>query len=59
MVTERIVGPDNSVIFNIYQTDYFQDILNMEDKDAQFFSQREKEQEEDSPRFQQLLLPTV
>lgn len=58
MVTERIVGPDGCIIFDIYQTDYFQDILNMEDKDAKFF-RKEKEQEEEPPGHHQLLLPAM
>jgi len=57
MVTERIVGPGGCIIFDIYETDYFEDITNMEDEDAQSF-QKEKEQEE-SPRYHQLLLPTM
>lgn len=57
MVTERIVGPGGCIIFDIYQTDYFQDITDMEDRDVQSF-QEEKEQRE-SPRYHQLLLPTM
>jgi len=58
MVTERIVGPYGCIIFDICQTDYFQGVPNMEDKDAQFF-EKEKEQKEGSPRYHQLLLPTM
>jgi len=57
MVTERIIGPGGCIIFDIYETDYFEDITNMEDEDAQSF-QKEEEQEE-SPRYHQLLLPTM
>jgi len=57
MVTERIVGPDGCLIFDTYQKDYFPDVPNMEDNNAQFF-QKEKEQEEFS-RHHQLLLPTM
>lgn len=58
MVIERIVGPDGCIIFDIYQTDYFQDVSDMEDKDAKFF-QKEKERKEGSSRYHQLLLPTM
>lgn len=58
MVTERIVGSDGCIVFNIYQTDYFEDVPNVEDEDAKFF-QKEKDQEGESTRFHQLLLPMM
>ena len=58
MITERIVGPDGCIIFDIYETDYFQDIPNMENEDAQFF-EKEKGQEEEFSRHHQLLLSTM
>jgi len=55
VVTERIVGPGECIIFDIYEADYFEDITDMEDNDIQSF-QKEKEE---SSRYDQLLLPTV
>jgi len=57
MITEKIIGPGGCVIFDVYKTDYFEDITCMEDKDAQLF--QEKKQKEESTRYHQLLLPTV
>lgn len=55
MVKEKITGPGGFIIFDIYKTDYFEDITCMEDEDVQSF-QKEKEE---SPRYHQLLLPTA
>jgi len=52
MVTEKIVGPGGCVIFDIYETDYFGDILDREDNDVQSF-------QKELTRYHQLLLPTM
>jgi len=57
MVKEKIIGPDGCVIFDIYETDYFEDIIDMEEEDAKFFQKRKKQKE--STGYHQLLLPTV
>ena len=57
MVKEKIIGPGGCIIFDIYETDYFEDITNMEDEDAQSF--QKAEEQEESPRYHQLLLPTM
>ena len=58
MIIEKIVGPYGCIIFDLWKTDYFQDVTNEEEKDAKLLQKKEKEQEE-SPRFHQLLLPQL
>jgi len=58
MVIEKIVGPHGCIIFDIWKTDYFQEITKEERKNAKLLQKKEKEQEE-SPGFHQLLLPQL
>ena len=57
MVVEKIIDPYGYVIFDIWKTDYFQNIPDKEEKSVKPL-QKEKEQEE-SPGFHQLLLPQL
>jgi len=58
MIIEKIVGPGGCVIFDLWKTDYFQNITKEERKDAKLLQKEEKEQEK-SPGFHQLLLPQL
>jgi len=58
MIIEKIVGPYGCIIFDLWKTDYFQEKTYQERKDAELLQKKEKEQEE-SPRFHQLLLPQL
>jgi len=58
MVIEKIIDPYGYVIFDIWKTDYFQEKTYQERKDAKLLQKKEKEQEE-SPKFHQLLLPQL
>ncbi len=61
MIIEKIVGPYGCVIFDIWKTDYFQNITKEERKDAKLLQKEkeEKERKEESPGFHQLLLPQL
>lgn len=58
MIIEKIVGHYGCIIFDIWKTDYFQDVTNEERKDVKLLQKKEKEQEKSS-RFHQLLLPSL
>ncbi len=58
MIIEKIIDPYGYVIFDIWKTDYFQNIPDKEKKSVKLLQKKEKEQEE-SPRFHQLLLPSL
>jgi len=58
MIIEKIVGPHGCVIFDLWKTDYFQDVTNEEERDVKLLQKKEKEQEKSS-RFHQLLLPSL
>ncbi|MEA1965033.1 MAG: hypothetical protein U9O41_07915 [Candidatus Aerophobetes bacterium] len=51
MVIERIVGPYGYVIFDIWKTDYFQNIPDEEEKNTKSLQKEEKGQKEESSRF--------
>lgn len=59
MVIEKIIDPYGYVIFDIWKTDYFQNIPDKEEKSVKPLQKEEKEQKEESSRFHQLLLPSL
>jgi len=59
MVVEKIIDPYGYVIFDIWKTDYFQDVTNEEERDAKFFQKEEKERKKEFPSSHQLLLPQL
>jgi len=59
MIIEKIVDPYGYVIFDIWKTDYFQDVTNEEERDAKFFQKEEKERKKEFPSSHQLLLPSL
>jgi len=59
MVIEKIIDPYGYVIFDIWKTDYFQDVTNEEERDAKFFQKEEKERKKEFPSSHQLLLPQL
>ena len=59
MVVEKIIDPYGYVIFDIWKTDYFQDVTNEEERDARFFQKEEKERKKEFPSSHQLLLPQL
>ena len=59
MVIEKIIDPYGYIIFDIWKTDYFQDVTNEEERDAKFFQKEEKERKKEFPGSHQLLLPQL
>ncbi|GAG91959.1 unnamed protein product, partial [marine sediment metagenome] len=59
MVIEKIIDPYGYVIFDIWKTDYFQNIPDKEERDAKFFQKEEKERKKEFPSSHQLLLPQL